>query len=325
MKFAITGASGHIGNNLCKELVRRGHKVKALLYEDVDDLKRPGVELVKGDVMDERSLIDLCNGMDYVFHLAARIAIDEKDRDLVYRTNVKGTQNIIKACKSENVKRLVHFSTIHAFDPIPMDEVLDENRQQLKHTKMIYEQSKIEAENLVLKAMKEGQDAVIVYPTAVFGPNDFKPSLLGHALIRMYNNSLPMLVKGGYNWVDVRDVVDGAIAACIEGRKGEKYILSGHWVSLTDLSAKIGAITSRKTPRLTASFWLARIGIPFIRFYAKLIKEHPLYTNDMIDILKMSHQNISSEKARNELGYKSRSLEDSIQDTFNSFEQHGML
>ncbi|NOX47661.1 MAG: SDR family oxidoreductase [Chlorobi bacterium] len=325
MTFAVTGASGHIGNNLCKELVKRGHKVKALLYEDVDDLKMPGIELVRGDVTDKISLMDLCKGVDFVFHLAARIVIDENDRELVYRTNVLGTQNIIEVCKSEKVKRLIHFSTIHAFDPVPMDKMLDETRKQLKHTKMIYEQSKIEAENLVLKAMKEGLDAVIVYPTAIFGPNDFKPSLLGQALIRMYNNSLPMLVKGGYNWVDVRDVVDGAIAACMEGRKGEKYILSGHWMSLTDLSAKIGAITNRKTPRLTASYWLARIGIPFIQLYAKLKKEHPLYTNDMIDILKMSHQNISCEKAKNELGYHSRPIEESIRDTFNSFKQHGML
>ncbi len=325
MIYAVTGASGHIGNNLCKELIKRGHKVKALLYEDVDDLKRPGIELVKGDVTDKKSLMDLCKGADCVFHLAARIAIDEKDRGLVYQTNVKGTLNIIEVCQAEKVKRLVHFSTIHAFDPIPMDKVLDENRQQLKQTKMIYEQSKIEAENLVMKAMKGGLDAVIVYPTAVFGPNDFKPSLLGRALTRMYNNSLPMLVEGGYNWVDVRDVVDGAIAACTKGRKGEKYILSGHWTSLKGLSEKIGALLNRKTPHLTASFWLARIGAPFIQVYAKIKKEHPLYTNDMIDILKMSHQNISCEKARNELGYKSRPMEDSIRDTFNSFEQHGML
>ncbi len=325
MIFAITGASGHIGNNLCKELVKRGHKVKALLYEDVDDLNQSGMELVKGDVTDKNSLMGLCHGADYVFHLAARIAIDEKDKDLVYQTNVQGTQNIIEVCKAVNVKRLVHFSTIHAYDPFPLDEVLDESRSQLKHTKMIYEQSKIEAENSVLNAMEEGLDAVIIHPTAVFGPNDFKPSLLGQALIKMYNNSLPMLVQGGYDWVDVRDVVDGAIAACMKGRKGEKYILSGNWMSLTDLSEKIGEITNRKTPRLTASFWLARIGVPFIQVYAKLKNEHPLYTNDMIDILKTSHRNISCNKAKNELGYQSRPLEESIRDTFSSYTQHGML
>jgi len=325
MIFAVTGASGHIGNNLCKELVKRGHKVKALLYEDMDDLKRPGIELVNGDVTDKKSLVELCKGTDFVFHLAAQIALDKNDKGLVYQTNVVGTQNIIEACKSRNVKRLVHFSTIHTFDMVPMDEVLDESRQQLKHTKLIYEQTKIEAEKNIVNAIEEGLDAVIVYPTAIFGPNDFKPSLLGQALIRIYNNSLPMLVEGGYNWVDVRDVVDGSISACMIGKQGGKYILSGHWMSLTDLSAKIGAITNRKTPRLTAGFWLARIGIPFIQLYAKLKKEHPLYTNGMIDILKMSHQNISSAKAQNELGYHSRPIEESIGDTFDSFKQHGML
>lgn len=325
MKVAVTGASGHIGNTLCKELLSKGYEIKALLHDDEDDLRKPGIELIRGNILDKNSLVQLCREVDYVFHLAAKISIDKKEQDLVYQTNVKGTQNVVEVCKSEKVKRLIHFSTIHTYDPHPLEEELNETRSQLNHTKMIYEQSKLEGQNIVLNAAKDGLDAVIVQPTAIFGPNDFKPSLTGQALIKIYNNNLPMLVPGGYDWVDVRDVVNGAIAACTKGRKGEKYIFSGHWLSLKHLSTKIGVITNIKTPQRTASLLLAIIGIPFINVYAAIKNEHPLYTRDTIDILKLSHRNISCDKAKKELDYTSRPIEDSIKDTFEWYKKNGMV
>lgn len=324
MKVAVTGACGHIGNTLCKELLDQGYEIKALLLE-CEELNQPGIEVLRGNILDKKSLTKLCQGVDYVFHLAAMISIDKKDQELVYQTNVTGTQNIVDTCKSENVKRLVHFSTIHTYNPHPLDEPLDETRSQLSHTDMIYEQSKMEGENIVKKAIKEGLDAVIIHPTAVFGPNDYKPSLTGQALIKIYNNDLPMLVPGGYDWVDVRDIAKGTIAACLKGKKGEDYILSGRWVSLKDLSAKIGDIFNRKTPKRTASLFFARMGVPFIKIYAAIKKEHPLYTSDTIDILKLSHHNVSCKKAQKELGYTARPIEDSLLDTFDWFKQNGLI
>ena len=222
MKVAVTGACGHIGNTLCKELLEQGYKIKALLLE-CEELKQPGIEIVRGNILNKESLVELCHGVDYVFHLAAIISIDKKDRELVYQTNVTGTQNIVDVCKSEKVIRLVHFSTIHTYNPHPLNEPLDETRSQLSHTNMIYEQSKLESEQIVKKAVSEGLDAVTIHPTAVFGPYDYKPSFLGQALIKIYNNDIPMLVPGGYDWVDVRDIVKGSVEACIKGKKGEDW------------------------------------------------------------------------------------------------------
>ena len=324
MKVAVTGACGHIGNNLCKELLDQGFEVKALLL-DCEELNQPEVEVIRGNVLNPDSLISLCSDVDYVFHLAAIISIDKKDQDLVYKVNVEGTKNIVDACKANNVKRLVHFSTIHTYNPHPLDEPLDETRSQLSHTDMMYEQSKLESELIIKKAISEGLDAVILHPTAVFGPNDHKPSLLGQALIKIYNNDIPMLVQGGYDWVDVRDIAKGTIDACKKGKKGEDYILSGKWMSLTDLSALIGSITNRKTPQKTASLFLARVGLPLIQFWATLRNEHPLYTKDTLDILKESHQDISCKKASDEFGYSPRPTEDSLKETFDWFKQNGMI
>lgn len=324
MKVAVTGACGHIGNNLCRELVNQGYKVKALLL-DCEELNHPEIEIIRGNILDKNSLIELCQDVDYVFHLAAIISVDKKDQDLVYQINVEGTKNIVDVCKSEKVKRLVHFSTIHTYNPHPLDKPLDETRSQLSHTDMMYEQSKLEGENIVKKAATEGLDAIIIHPTAVFGPNDYKPSLLGQALIKIYNNDIPMLVQGGYDWVDVRDIAKGTIDACMKGKKGEDYILSGKWTSLTDLSALIGSITNRKTPQKTASLFLAKVGLPFIQLWAKIRKEHPLYTKDTLDILKESHQNISCKKAEEEFEYSPRPIEISLKETFEWFKQNRII
>jgi dihydroflavonol-4-reductase len=325
MKVAITGASGHIGNCLTRELVKQGAKVKALVHRVDGDLKDLDVQLIKGDLLNPESLNKLCKEVDFVFHLAARISIDKKGRDLVYRTNVDGTRNLTNACINQNVKRLLHFSSIHAYNVHPLDEMLDETRPLLKNSKVIYDISKADGERVILNAVRNGLDAVILNPTAVIGPYDFNQSYLGQALIKIYQNKLPMLVPGGYDWVDVRDVVQGTISAVEKGRRGEKYLLSGHYYSLKQLSEMIAEVSGRRTPRFETPMRVARIGSPFIQLYAKLRNEDPLYTSESLDILVNSHQNISNAKAKKELGYDPRPLEATLSDTFSWYKQNALI
>lgn len=325
MKAAVTGASGHIGNCLTRELVKRGAKVKVLVHRVDSDLKDLNIELIKGDLLDQDSINTLCQDTDFVFHLAARISIDEKDRDLVYSTNVDGTRNVINACFEKKVKRLLHFSSIHAFNVHPLDKVLDETRPLVENSRIIYEISKAEGEREVLAAVKRGLDAVILNPTAVVGPYDYTRSYLGQALIKIYQNKLPMLVPGGYDWVDVRDVVNGALNAVEKGRKGEQYLLSGHYFSLKELSALIARISGKRTPQVEVPLWVAQIGLPFIQLFATLRKEDPLYTRESLDILRNSPKNISNAKARKELDYTTRLLEDTLSDTFSWYLQNGLI
>ncbi|MBU8893153.1 MAG: NAD-dependent epimerase/dehydratase family protein [Bacteroidales bacterium] len=325
MKIAITGGSGHIGNCLIRELIKRGATIKALVHNFDNSLKNLDLELVKGDLTDKNSLDKLCTDTDVVFHLAARIAIDKNNKDVVYNTNVGGTQNIIDICIKRKIKRFIHFSSIHTLDPHPLDEVLDENRAFIGNTKLIYEQSKADSEKLVIKAAQKGLNAVVLNPTAVIGPNDFKGSYLGQALIKIYQNKLPVLVPGGYDWVDVRDIVNASIEAITKGNSSEKFILSGHYLSLKELSALIGKISKHKTPGLLAPLFLAKIGLPFIRLYSIIMKEHPLYTSESLDILKNSNKLISNSKATQVLDFKSRPLEETLRDTFTWYKQNGTI
>ncbi len=325
MKAAVTGASGHIGMCLCNYLLKEGFKVKALIHKNNTHLQNLNAELIEGDINDRNSINELCTNVDVVFHLAAIISIDKKDKKKVFKTNIDGTRLITNVCLEKSVSKLIHFSSIHALNSFPLNDVLDETRELITDVNTVYDFSKAEGERIVLNAVKSGLDAVILNPTAVIGPFDYKPSYLGQALIKMYKNKLPMLINGGYDWVDVRDIAKAAINSIEKGRKGEKYLLSGNWLSLVELSKLIGEIFNRKTPKNIAPFFLAKIGIPFIKIYSDIKGEEPLYTNSSLDILKNSNKFISSEKAQKELNYNSRPIRDTIKDTFEWFKKNDLI
>jgi dihydroflavonol-4-reductase len=324
MKIAVTGASGHIGNCLVRELINRGASIKVLVHNFRNDLDEMDVELIQGNLLEPESLTTLCEGADIVFHLAAQIAIENRSSAKVYETNVTGTKNIIKAANYAGTKKFIHFSSIHAFQTGFSDQILDESRSLIDTNKTIYEFTKAEGEREVMKAVKEGLNAVIINPTAVIGPFDFRGSLLGQALLKIYQNKLPFLVSGGYDWVDVRDVVSASIKAIEAGRKGEKYILSGKFCTLQELSEMISKISGGRIP-VIVPVSLARLACPFFHIYSSITKEEPIYTYQSLDILVNSPVNISNEKARKELGYEPRPLEQTLKDTFDWYIKNNLI
>lgn len=324
MRVAVTGASGHIGNCLVQELKKQGAEIRVLVHDFRSDLDEMNIELIPGNLLEPESLVNLCEGADVVFHLAAQIAIENRSSEHVYETNVTGTKNIIKAANRSGVRKFIHFSSIHAFQVGSPGSILDESRPLIDTSRTIYEFSKAEGEREVMKAVKEGLNAVIINPTAVIGPFDYRNSLLGQAILKIYRNKLPFLVPGGYNWVDVRDVVAASINAIESGRKGENYILSGKFCSLKDLSTLISKISGCKIPA-TVPVSLARLACPFINLYSTFLNKQPLYTYQSLDILVNSPDNISNAKARKELGYEPRPLEQTLRDTFDWYRANNFI
>jgi dihydroflavonol-4-reductase len=324
MNIAITGASGHVGNNLCRKMLETGYKVRGLVYHDNSSIKDLDMEKVKGDILDAGSLDRLFEGVDVAIHLAAIISIEKNESEL-FRVNVEGTRNVIEAARKAGVKKLIHFSTIHAIEHTPLDEVLDENRPIIKHSRIKYEQSKAEGDRLVHELCGNELDFIIFNPTAILGPNDYKPSLMGQVLIRLARNQMPMLVPGGYDWVDVRDICNAVVKAIDLDKSGERYLLSGGWKSLRDLSMTVGRVTGKKTPTMIAPVTVAKIGLPFIQAWAKIRHEHPLYTRDSLDVIQMSSKKVSHAKAGKDLGFKARPLEETVRDSLAWFEKHKYL
>ena len=132
-------------------------------------------------------------------------------------------------------------------------------------------------------------------------------------------------MPGGYDWVDVRDIVSAALNAIDKGRHGEKYILSGNFCTLKDLSRMISSIYNKKTPQILVPHFIAKMACPFIAFYSSVTSKNPIYTSQSLDILKNSPHNISSKKAQTELDFQPRDLMETLEDTINWYKQNNYL
>jgi dihydroflavonol-4-reductase len=232
-------------------------------------------------------------------------------------------RNVVSACLTTKVRRLLHFSSIHAFDAVPLDAAIDETRPLAPSTKkvMTYDRSKADGEREIIAGIERGLDAVVVNPTAVLGPFDFRPSPMGRVLLDLHFRRLPALVAGGFDWVDVRDVVDGAISASERGKRGDKFLLSGTHKPIAELAQMVESLTGTRAPRFVSPMWLARAGAPFAAAYSRAFGKEPLFTPESLHALR-HHQQVSHAKATRELGYTSRPLEDTLRDTFAWFRSH---
>lgn len=325
MVVVVTGASGHIGNCLVRELSEKGASVRVLVHKDATGPGGPEVVSMMGSVTEPGILTKLCQGADVVFHLAARISLDNRHPGEDYAVNVLGTGNMLRAAHAAGVRKFIHFSSVEAMLAGPGEQGPDEKRPLVDSMKNIYGYTKAESERLVMRAAKEGLDAVILSPTAVIGPFDFKLSFSGRAIIQLYRNRLPFLISGGYDWIDVRDVVRSTIRSIEKGRKGEKYILGGNYCSVEELSRMIATISGNPPSKRYVPASLARLAAPCFALYADLTRTRPLYTTRSIDLLSHPPKSVSSEKAKTELDHSVRPLIESLRDTIAWFKEHNYI
>jgi dihydroflavonol-4-reductase len=320
----VTGAGGHIGGNLARALLERGRTLRLVARHDTRAVEKLGAEIVRADVLDRDSLTRAFAGADVVYHLAANISIVGDQNGRVRAVNVEGPRNVVEACLRCGVRRLVHFSSIHAFAQQPLDLPLDEARGHVDGAAPAYDRSKAAGEREVLAGVARGLDAVIVNPTGVLGPCDYKPSRMGAVLLGIARRQFIALIDGGFNWVDVRDVCAGAIAAEERGRRGERYLLSGEWVALRTLGEWVGQVTGVRLPRWDSPMWLARIGAPFVQTWSQLTSSEPLYTSESLVALR-ANRTISHAKATRELGYQPRPIRQTVEDSLRWFIDAGRL
>jgi dihydroflavonol-4-reductase len=320
MKIAVTGASGHVGANLCRMLLDRGHEVKALIHNSTKGIEDLGLEFVSGEINSETDLRKLCCGCEVVFHLAACISIRKKDKKCRI-INTDSCITLLKAAKTEGVRKIIHFSSIHAYEQVPLDIELDETRSLALEGGASYERSKAMGQKIMSEASSSQLEVVVLNPTAIIGPNDFQPSLLGNAIIRFFRGQNPSLLSGGYNWVDVRDVCSAAINAIELGVPGESYLLGGSWQNLQTMAATIEKLGGHKAPWLCLPMSIAYLGAFFLNLHATITKSVPLYTAMSLDTLKHGHKNISCRKAEKALAFHPRPFEETMADTITWFKE----
>lgn len=318
--WLVTGATGHIGNVLVRKLIERGEKVRVLILpgEYCTSLDGLNVEVVEGDVLNVDSLFEAVRGVKGIFHLAGIISIMPGADELVRRVNIEGTKNILHAAKEMRVSRLVYTSSIHAIKRVD-DGIIDETLPYDPDNPYgEYDRAKAEATLEVEKAVQAGLEAVIVCPTGVIGPYDFRGSLMGNVIHTAAQKKPTLYVDGAYDFVDVRDVADGLIAAMERGRCGESYILSGQKISVRYLLETVREITGNRFFKMKVPFDLASFAALFTPGYYNLVKTTPRFTPYSLEVLR-SNSNISHLKATNELGYQPRPLYESIRDAVTWF------
>ena len=325
MKAIVTGASGHLGANLVRALITRKWDVQALVHNDTRALEGLDINHVHGDILDIDSLKDAFKGVDIVFHLAARISVIKQDKKKVDEINIVGVRNVINACLSAGVNRLVHVSSFHAHVQEPLDELLDETRALVDSDRYPpYNQSKAEGERIIQEAISRGLNAVIVTPTGIIGPYDFQPSHFGSTILAIARRKLKILVDAGLDWVDARDVSKGMVDAAEKADPGEKFLLSGHRASLKEIAGDIAEYMGQAPAGIILPLRVAELCAPFVSAFDRIRGSRQLFTPISLNELNSGYK-ISHIKAAQSFGYRPRPLKETIIDTLDWFCANGYL
>ena len=317
----ITGASGHLGSCLVRYLLKDNWKIICLINKDTRSLEGLDVKTVYISLYDESALAKEMVNCDAVFHLAAIVAQEKVDFKNMKKVNVEGTKSICNAALKSKINKLIYFSSIHAFKQYPYQTVLDEKRELVNNKSAPpYDFTKAMAQKEVYKAVEKGLDASILHPTGVIGPYDFKPSRMGQMIMDIMNKRMPLAIKAGYNWVDVRDVCAAAIKCVKHGKKGQNYIISGNWQSFKDLSIIIQENINKKIYYGEIPFLFLYIFLPFSKLWSFLVKKRELINLGSIYTLKNQCTKINYDLAANDLNHKPRSIHSTISDTLSWFD-----
>ncbi len=330
MKVALTGATGLLGANLAEALLLEGHSVTATrrASSKVDHLSDLALNWVEATLEDPQALTRAFTGSEVVFHCAAAVTIRKKAAPWVVSANVTGTRHVLDAVKAAGVKRLVHCSSVAAVglseDGEPLDETAPWNfaRHGLLDG---YTLTKRQAEEIVHEAVaREGVDAVIVNPTYMIGPRDARPSS-GKMLLEVVAQATPGVSSGVNNFVDVRDVARGMVAAAHQGRTGERYILGGIDLSYAEFFRLIAEVADVPAIRRRIPRSLAQLVGWWGDLQETLMDKEPFLNSATIAWAYTDHYKFRSDKAVTELGYTISPLVPAIRDALVWFQEHGML
>lgn len=326
--IVVTGATGHLGVNLVRALAERENvRIKAICHKNDGEqaLRNLAVEKVKGSVVDFEFIAQQLQGAHTVYHLAALLSDRGDQPGRIQKVNVDGVDNICRSALAHQVK-LIHVSSIRTFDLKSNNEVMiDESFPPSRETmNASYGATKVLGEQIIKDYVKQGLHAVILNPTGIIGPYDFLPSRMGQFFLDLYHGKFSALVQGGFDWVDVRDVVQAMMQAAQSGRKGENYLLSGTYSSMKGLAQLAHQWTGANVPRWYPPLWMVNAGISLVKFLRLGERARLDYETEGLQVLALDKM-ISSQKAKNELGFFPRELSQTIRDIYVWFLQAGFI
>lgn len=316
--YLITGAAGHLGSVITRLLIQEGKNVRALVLPKEEHIPEKA-EIYYGNVVDKESLKPFFHKLQgkevYVIHCAGIVSIASKYNEKVFQVNVDGTKNVVDLCREHSVKKLVYVSSVHAIpegeEGVTIKETTSFSPDQVVG---LYAKTKAEATAYVLQEAQKGLNVSVVHPSGIVGPYDYGKGHITALILEYCKGRLFSGMKGGYDFVDVRDVADGVLRALRWGKSCECYILSNQFYHVSELLEMLHEITGKRRVWLNLPLWFVKGTAGLSELYYKLRKQPPLFTSYSIYTLG-TYAVFSHEKADAELGYTVRDMKDTLKDT----------
>ncbi len=280
------------------------------------------VECVPGDLRDPRSLADAVQGCEAVMHVAADYRLWASDPQEIYRSNVEGTCNLLRAAGEAGVSRVVYTSTVGCIGVSGPGAGTESAFPPEDAMEGPYKHSKYLAERKALDFAAEGLPVVIVNPTAPVGDHDFRPTPTGKIVTDYLQGKMPAFVDTGLNLVDVRDAALGHILALEHGRVGERYILGAENLTLEGIFRRLESISGRPAPKTKIPYWVAFAAGAVSTAAARFTRREPRVP---LDAVRMSRKKmwVSHQKAADELGYRPGSVDNALRRAVDWFRANG--
>ena len=330
MTILVTGATGFVGSAVVRLLLARGEDVIALARAGSDRRLLQGLDIriTIGDLDDPASLKAAVAGCRALYHVAADYRLWVAEPASIYRTNVEGSRQLMRAAAAAGVERIIYTSSVATLglhgDGTPADETTPTGLDRMIGH---YKRSKYLAEEAVQALIdEEGLPGIIVNPSAPIGPRDAKPTPTGRLVIDAASGKMPAYVDTGLNVVHVDDVAMGHLQAFDHGLIGERYILGGENMTLGEILNAIAGLTNTRAPSIRLPIGLLMPLAHMTEAYWRMMRrqDEPFLT---VDGLKMARKQMffSSAKAKSALGYRPRPAIEALSDALAWYREQGYL
>jgi dihydroflavonol-4-reductase len=326
----VTGATGLLGSNLCRELVSQGWQVKGLV-RSIDKAKRfldnSGVEFIQGDIENVAAFATALSGVDVVFHTAAFFREYYQPGhhwEKMKHINVDATMELFRAAETRGVRRAVFTSSSGVIQTNPNDAVNETAAYSEFAQKNLYFKTKVLAEQEIYKFLDTSQMDVVILPGWMMGPGDAAPTSAGQLVLDLLAGKLPGIINGGSSLADARDVASAMVSAAERSKRGERYIVTGPLTTMKDIALELEAISGVKAPKMEIPNLIALSLAWLLERWASFTGgNNPMPLAGIQTLLEKA--NLSSTKAELQLGATFRPLKDTLKDTVLWYQSHSYL